>query len=246
MAKEIRNAFVVFLVGMVSFSAGAIEFSKDSINAFDGKYWGNNAGDDSVFITNTGNQGATIDSIFIQFDNPGYGNFNVSWMMTDSGSTFPKRTGFYAFAGDAAPCNLARADLDLKKYNQGLVTKIKFKAGETRKMYSPYFSETCSLAGVFVDCFDCPLLIKWHFSYFPGRIIFVSQYHWDTLRLMCEKSWWTTAVLPIKASAKTVQKAASTTVVNLQGKKIPAREACSPSNSVVVRKGRMVILKTRN
>jgi hypothetical protein len=223
----------------------ALTFSKDTTTAFDGKFWSQNVGDDTVHIMNTSSETVVIDSIIVQFDTSGYDDFSISWMeaiSTSKTAHWGTRRGFYSISDTALARQLAdNGDQDLEKYNQGLFLKIEIDAGDTLTMYSPYFSKTHSEAGYSVSCGSgvcIPPGAELHYAYFPGRILFVSQNHRDTLHLSCELFWWDppVSVLPVTTRRNNNVKGNFSDAVNLQGRFVYGRE--HHSTSVIVRKGR--------
>jgi hypothetical protein len=232
-----RNRFMhlACLVGVTTSSVTALTFSIDTVNAFNGKFWNGNGGDDSTMVINSSAQAVIIDSVLVEFDTTGYEEFSISWMMEDStpnAAQWGKRVGFYTVTDSAAAGELSdRGDFALSAYNQGELPKIVIPAHGSLKMFSPYFSNRYSAAGTFVECSGgmcIPPGSKTYSVFFPGRIIFVAQGERDTLHLNGERFWWDP---PIGAFGKpTVQQRLQrpagihrAVMVDLQGKLIDDR-----------------------
>jgi hypothetical protein len=132
--------------------------------------------------------------------------------------------------------------VNLNDYNGGIVPKRTIEAGDMITMCSPYFSKNYSYAGIILECWDSwsgsciPFDADLHYAYFPGRMIFITENHRDTLHLDCEQFWWTTGVkmVPVKPHVGNAMKKHRSVTVDLSGKILPDLQSCSPS--VYVRK----------
>jgi hypothetical protein len=242
------HSLLFFLCSVTPLTAvHALDFSKDTIDAFDGKLWEGYFRDDSVKIINTTNQAVVIDSIGIEFDTSGYEEFSISWVWaaTDSANQLQGgRTGFFTITdSNAIEMLTTLQDLDLARYNRGELTKIQIAANDTVRMYSPYFSKQFSLVGVEVDCAGgvcVPPGSDLFYRYFPGRIIFVSQGQRDTLHLNCELFWWELpgSVVAAKPGVTRPVESSLPMSVDLLGKVVSGRRPFSAG--VMVQKGRVL------
>ncbi|MBN1760167.1 MAG: hypothetical protein JW863_17705 [Chitinispirillaceae bacterium] len=237
--KIIEFCFVSLLFMASFFEVHALTFSSDTVNAFNGKIWDENSGDDSIFITNSSSEPVVIDSIIVQFDTSGYEKFSISWMEGDTSgkpaARWGQQTGFYTVTDSVFILPLSQSgDQDLNQYNNGLLPKKTVGSGDTIKMYSPYFSKTFSAAGSRVTCAGgicIPPGSAYHYEHFYGRIIFVTLNHRDTLHLLCEQFWWTSRIsmVPIRPHRDNFFNKTSSTPVNLKGEALFDMNKCSPS-----------------
>ncbi len=246
MFRTIRPLLFTFCMVTPFLSVQALHFSRDTISAFDGRFWNGNSGDDSIMVVNTSHQAAVIDSIFFEVDTTGYEQFSISWMMEDTTPQAPKwgkRIGFYTVTDSRYTDVLIRSgDYFLDDYHNGSVPKMVIGPNDSIKMYSPYFSPVLSSAGSFVECSGgcIPPGSKHFYRYFPGRLIFVSQGQRDTLHLNGELFWWeqpSSVVAAKSAVARSVESPRSVSV-DLQGKVMSGRRPCSAG--VMVQKGRVL------
>ncbi|MGB7566250.1 MAG: hypothetical protein WBM07_00205, partial [Chitinivibrionales bacterium] len=113
-------------------------------------------------------------------------------------------------------------------------------------IYSPYFSTTCSNIGVNVDCFEpCPSGNLVLVSSFPGRIIFVSNKHRDTLHLLCERERWTTEVIKKTEAISPIIHSGNQPLVNVLGRKTGYANKLTAYHSLSVRKGNIIIFRQK-
>ena len=234
MAKKVFRSGLFLVLAVLSFNAGALTFSSDTITAYDRYFWMGPTEDDSILIVNPTDETVVIDSIIVGFDTSGYGEFSIAWIEVDTAKN-EKRTGYYTVTDSFSASQLQQTgDIDLNRYNEGALPKKTIGAGDTIVMYSPYFSSTYSVAGIIVDCTsgNCiPPDAEQHHAHFSGRLIFVTGSRHDTLHLDCERFWWTTGItkLPAQPHAGTYATMRRSVTVDLHGRTMTDAGNCSPA-----------------
>lgn len=221
---------------LISHQAWPLQFSADSMRAFDGKLWNGNSGDDSIIIKNRENYSVVIDSIIIQIDPTRYARFDIGWIEKRKDSSALRHFSSDS-AAIAATCN--SNSIILGRYNSGIVSKISLQAHESMTIFSPYFSKECSIAGWIIDCFgpcypgQVPVFI-----YFPGTMIFVAEGKRDSIQLACEHIDWiarTVSLLPNPRPA--ANQLNSNVQINARGQKLSLPRKLDQFRALEVRKG---------
>lgn len=136
--------------------------------------------------------------------------------------------------------------INIKDYNRGKSSTLSIAAHSMIKVESPYFSTNCPNVGIFIDCFGdggCYPNSVVHFNHFPGRIIFISNKHRDTLHLLCERETWTTNVINRTAAISPILHSGNQPLVNILGQKTGFANKLTVYHSLSVRKANIIILR---
>lgn len=180
---------------VVSCEIYSLEFSSHSITAFD-RLWNGLNRDDSIVISNKSHKTETIDSIFISFDNAAYNQFDIGWIEKIKNQNVTIRR-FTNKPDSNISCH-SQASTIIAKYNSDEAPKISIAPKSSYLMQSPYISETCSMAGMFIDCLGGSCFEPYDHlistENFAGQIIFVSSSGRDTLLLNCTSVKYITAI----------------------------------------------------
>jgi hypothetical protein len=216
----IQSSYLLMLLFTI---ATALDFSKDTLTAFDGKLW--NGNDDSVVVSNTSSSTKIIDSILIEIDNPVYYQFQIGWVEMRNDSTIIRIFNTDSLISSNCWWNSDKV-ITLNKYKiSNIKDKITIKSNKKISIQSPYFSTSCSNVGIIVDCFYGPchdINTKEMVTKFNGRIIFYSDHLPDTLHLNCHLITYVTSTKYSLTSNKKIIPQNHSSCFNILGRKISA------------------------
>jgi hypothetical protein len=236
----IRFSYLLLLLFTI---ATALDFSKDTLTAFDENFW-NGFMDDSVVLSNTSNSTEIIDSILIEIDNSTYDQFQIGWVEKSNDSIFYRI--FNTNNLITTECQLDhKRGIPLNKYkNLNITDKITIKPNKKLSILSPYFSTSCSIVGILVDCFGpCyPFNTQRIVTKFNGRIIFYSDQQPDTLHLDCQHSTYITSTKNRLAPNQKLISSNQSSSFNILGKKVSSATKLDAFHSLRKRNCKAAVL----
>lgn len=151
MGKLLFMTTITFILCSNLFASGPLTFSKDSIIAFDGKFWNYGSHDDSIEIKNVTSEKSVIDSINIDLQESDYPEYQIGWVVKTANKdsqyvqVFNSEHKLYQ-----QDCQIKNA-ITLTEYSN-LPDKDKLSIGPNSSIIiqSPYVSTQCTGAGIYV------------------------------------------------------------------------------------------------